>query len=165
MGSPMNEPFRLGPADTLLHHLHGSWTVERSLRDHASGLTGRFAGVATFAFDGDALRHGEHGTLIWAGSSPTPATRELFWRQAAHRQSAEVFFPDGRFFHGLDLSTGQDSPIHQCSPDVYRGEFALVDRDQWQYTWRVSGPQKDLTLMTRLTRTRETKSLTSRRGA
>ena len=165
MGSPMNEPFRLGAADTLLNYLHGSWTVERSLADHASGLTGRFTGVATFTFDDGALRHGERGSLTWAGSSPTPATRELFWRPTVEPQSAEVFFPDGRFFHCLDLSTGQDSPVHPCSPDVYRGEFVLVGRDHWQYRWRVSGPQKDLTLLTRLSRTAETESLRSSCGA
>ena len=158
----MNEPFRLGAADSLLDHLRGSWAIERSLENHASGLTGRFAGVATFASNDDrTLHHGERGTLSWAGSTPAPATRELLWRQAEKPQSVEVSFPDGRFFHALDLSTGQDSPVHPCSPDLYRGEFLLVDQDHWQYTWRVSGPAKDLTLMTFLTRTLETKSLRS----
>ncbi|MHA7154869.1 DUF6314 family protein [Arthrobacter sp. TMN-50] len=147
-------PHRLGSADTLLGYLRGAWSVDRTLQDLTSGLTGTFSGTAAFTpDDGGALHHGEHGTLIWAGSPPTPATRELLWRQAGGPQSAEVLFPDGRFFHALDLSTGQDSPVHPCSPDVYRGEFLLVDQDHWQYHWRVSGPEKDLTLITRLIRT------------
>ncbi len=147
-----SEPFRLGAAATLLDHLRGTWSVERTLQDHASGLTGVFTGTATFAADDGGLRHRERGSLAWAGTAPTIATRELLWRATVSVHSAEVFFPDGRFFHGLDLSDGQDQPEHPCSPDHYRGSFVLQDRAHWRYTWRVSGPAKDLTLATHLTR-------------
>ncbi|WP_051427289.1 DUF6314 family protein [Arthrobacter sp. H20] len=147
------EPFRLEAGVTLLDHLCGIWSVERSLQDHASGLSGAFAGTAVFTYnDGGALRHGERGSLRWAGSTPTLATRELLWRPTGSALSAEVCFPDGRLFHCLDLATGEDSPAHQCAPDVYWGEFVLEDQDQWRYTWHVEGPQKNLTLVTSLTR-------------
>ena len=145
------EPFRLGTT-TLLDYLSGSWTVTRALQDHAADLTGTFTGTATFRFDG-VLHHRESGMLTWAGMAPASASRDLVWRSAGSSHSLEVFFPDGRFFHGLDLTTGEDSPAHLCSPDTYRGHFVLQDADRWQYTWRVGGPHKDLTLKTRLTRT------------
>lgn len=145
------EPFRLGAA-TLLDHLRGTWSVERTLQDHASGLTGAFTGTATFADDDDGLRHRELGSLTWAGATPTSATRELLWRATGAAPAVEVFFADGRFFHRLDLTDGRDTPAHFCVPDHYRGSFVLQDRDHWRYTWRVSGPSKDLTLETHLTR-------------
>ncbi|MBG6180859.1 DUF6314 family protein [Arthrobacter sp. CAN_A1] len=151
--------YRLTATGTLLGYLDGSWSVDRTLQDLSSGLSGTFSGIATFAPDDDgALLHSERGTLVWAGYSPAPATRELLWRAAGSAPSAEVFFPDGRYFHGLDLTTGEDSPVHQCAPDVYRGHFVLVDAESWRYTWRVSGPAKDLVLETRLRRMNETKS-------
>ncbi|MHA7292641.1 DUF6314 family protein [Arthrobacter sp. HLT1-21] len=151
-------PYRLNTVP-LLGYLGGAWTVDRTLQDLSSGLAGTFSGTASFTPDDDgALLHRERGTLVWAGSSPAPATRELLWRAAGSAPSAEVFFPDGRYFHGLDLTTGKDSPVHQCAPDVYRGHFVLVDADSWHYTWWVSGPQKDLRLVTRLRRVTETES-------
>lgn len=111
-----------------------------------------FVGTATFADDDGGLRHQERGSLTWAGAAPTIATRELLWRATGSAPVVEVFFADGRFFHGLDLSDGEDTPVHQCAPDHYLGSFVLQDRDRWRYTWRVSGPSKDLTLDTRLTR-------------
>ncbi|MBE0010769.1 MULTISPECIES: DUF6314 family protein [unclassified Arthrobacter] len=146
------EPFRLGAATTLLDHLRGTWSVERTLQDHTSGLTGVFTGIATFADDDDALRHRECGSLAWAGALPTKATRELLWRATRSAAAAEVFFADGRFFHVLDLTDGRDTPAHPCAPDHYLGSFVLLDHDRWRYTWRVSGPAKDLTLDTHLTR-------------
>lgn len=150
----MNEcqPFRLGAATTVLDHLRGTWSVERRLQDHASGLTGAFTGTATFTDDDGGLRHRERGSLSWAGAAPTIATRELLWRATASAPAVEVFFDDGRFFHSLDLSDGRDTPAHPCAPDHYQGSFLLLDHDHWRYIWRVSGPAKDLTLDTHLTR-------------
>ncbi|GAB3541867.1 DUF6314 family protein [Arthrobacter tecti] len=134
--------------------LPGTWEVRRTLKDLTSGTKGTFNGTATFTKHDDdgALLHREHGTLAWAGLAPTTATRALTWRPGIDDYSMNVFFEDGRFFHALNLENGSDTPEHLCQPDLYRGSFAIKDSDSWNYTWRVTGPNKNLRLTTRLSR-------------
>lgn len=137
---------------SLREFLLGRWSVNRTLEDLASGATGTFTGTATFTeHDDDALLHREQGTLAWASHAPSTATRTLIWRPTSH-DTADVFFEDGRFFHSLNLGEGTDTPEHLCSPDIYRGAFSIDGSDEWTYAWRVTGPQKNLILSTRMTR-------------
>lgn len=146
-------PAALQRAGGLREFLTGSWRVDRDLRDLDAGLDGSFTGTATFTdHDDGALRHHECGTLHWPGSKPTRATRELLWRTASSPHSMEVFFPDGRLFHPLNLSTGRDTPVHLCAPDTYRGSFQLDSADAFSYSWQVAGPRKNLLLVTHLRR-------------
>lgn len=137
----------------LSTYLPGCWRVARTLRDLGSGAEGAFTGTAAFtAHDDDGLLHRETGVLVWAGSPPAEASRELIWRPGGTSGSMEVFFRDGRPFHSLNLTGGTDTPGHWCAPDLYQGTFRIESPNAWTYSWRVTGPRKNLMLETRLER-------------
>ncbi|MDR6977248.1 hypothetical protein J2X68_003960 [Streptomyces sp. 3330] len=137
------------PVADVLGHLAGSWQVERSVRDRASGDAGAFTGVTVFRPLGDSggLLHHETGTFVWRGV-PRPAERTLRFRPGPAPGTADVRFADDRPFHDLDLTTGRHIADHPCSADLYRGEFTVRDADHWRTVWRVAGPAKDLLLTT-----------------
>jgi hypothetical protein len=136
------------PVPEVLTYLAGSWRVERSVRDLASGEAGEFSGTTVFGrIDEGGLLHQESGRFVWQGIA-RPAERTLRFLPGATPGTADVRFADGRPFHDLDLSSGRHIADHPCSADLYRGEFTVRDADHWRTVWRVRGPAKDLVLTT-----------------
>ncbi|WP_037670628.1 DUF6314 family protein [Streptomyces griseus] len=133
----------------VLAYLKGSWRVERTVRDLASGDAGRFEGTTVFSpLDSEGgLLHKESGTFVWQGVA-RPAERTLRFLPGPTPGTADVRFLDGRPFHDLDLTSGRHVTDHPCAADLYRGEFAVRDADHWRSVWRVGGPAKDLVLTT-----------------
>ncbi|MFK4541870.1 hypothetical protein RKD29_001466 [Streptomyces tendae] len=143
----------LWPVPDVLAYLAGRWRTERSVRDLASGLEGRFEGVTSFdRLDDGRLGEGglisrESGDFTWRGVT-RPAERTLRYEPGSGPGRADVRFADGRPFHGLDLTTGHHVADHPCAADLYRGEFTVRGPDRWRTVWRVGGPAKDLLLTT-----------------
>lgn len=136
------------PVPDALTYLAGSWRVERSVRDLASGEEGVFSGTTVFGpLEDGGLLHHECGTFVWR-EVPRPAERTLRFLPGSSPGTADVRFADGRFFHDLDLTSGRYLADHPCSADLYRGEFTVRDEDHWRAVWRVRGPAKDLVLGT-----------------
>jgi hypothetical protein len=136
------------PVADALAYLSGSWRVRRSVRDLTSGDEGDFSGTTVFStLPEGGLLHAESGTFTWQGV-PRPAERTLRFLPGAAPGTADVRFTDGRPFHDLDLTSGHHVTDHPCSADLYRGEFTVLDADQWRTVWRVGGPAKDLVLST-----------------
>ena len=136
------------PVPDVLTYLAGSWQVERSVRDLASGEAGEFSGTTVFGrIEEGGLLHQESGTFLWQGVA-RPAERTLRFLPGTTPGTADVRFADGRPFHDLDLSSGRHIADHPCSADLYRGEFTVRDADHWRTVWRVRGPAKDLVLTT-----------------
>ncbi|MEV8552118.1 DUF6314 family protein [Streptomyces glaucescens] len=137
------------PVPEVLEFLAGSWRVDRSVRDLATGDEGRFRGTTVFGrMEDGALLHRESGSFLWHGVA-RPAGRTLrFLPGPDGAGTAEVRFADGRPFHDLDLTTGHWVARHPCAADLYRGEFTVRDTDHWRTVWRVRGPAKDLVLTT-----------------
>ncbi|MFG2556350.1 DUF6314 family protein [Streptomyces sp. NPDC048581] len=136
------------PVPDVLTYLAGSWRVERSVRDLASGDEGAFSGTTVFGRLAEGgLLHEESGTFVWQGVG-RPAERTLRFLPGATPGTADVRFADGRPFHDLDLASGRHIADHPCSADLYRGEFTVLDEDRWRSVWRVRGPAKDLVLTT-----------------
>lgn len=136
------------PVPDVLTYLAGSWRVERSVRDLASGDEGAFSGTTVFGrLTEGGLLHEESGTFVWQGVG-RPAERTLRFLPGATPGTADVRFADGRPFHDLDLTSGRHIAGHPCSADLYRGEFTVLDEDRWRSVWRVRGPDKDLVLTT-----------------
>jgi hypothetical protein len=154
------------PVTNVLAYLAGSWRVERSVRDLASGAQGSFSGTTVFEplddeelddeeSDGTGLLHHESGTFVWQDVA-RPAERTLrFLADDDGASRADVRFADGRPFHDLDLTSGHHVTDHPCAADLYRGEFTVHDADHWRTVWRVGGPAKDLLLTTDYTRDSE----------
>ncbi|MET8555180.1 DUF6314 family protein [Streptomyces sp. NPDC004959] len=141
------------PVPDLFAFLAGRWHVARTAEDRHSGTRGHFTGTADFtALPGGGLRHHEEGVFTWDDVA-RPAYRTLRWLpDPPGTGAARVTFDDGRFFHGIDLSTGHAIADHPCSLDLYRGEFTVSGPDLWNVVWRVAGPAKDLVLRTEHTR-------------
>ncbi|MFI0239446.1 DUF6314 family protein [Streptomyces sp. NPDC016845] len=138
----------LWPVSDALAFLTGSWRAQRTVRDLAEDATGTFTGTTAFtAEDGGGLLHFESGAFEWRGVT-RPAERTLRYLPGETPGTAAVHFPDGRFFHGLDLRSGRHIADHPCSADLYRGEFEVYGADSWRTVWRVRGPAKDLVLST-----------------
>ncbi|OAH11964.1 DUF6314 family protein [Streptomyces jeddahensis] len=141
------------PVPDVLAYLAGSWDVDRTVRDLASGAEGHFSGTTVFGplNSGDGLLHEESGTFVWQGT-PRPAERTLRFLPGPSAGAALVQFSDGRPFHDLDLTSGHHVADHPCAADLYRGEFTAQSADRWRTVWRVKGPTKDLVLVTEYTR-------------
>lgn len=140
-----------GVAD-LGGYLRGTWRLERTLVDRATGERGRVRGSVEYVLDaGGALVQHESGELAWGGHRG-PAYRVLRLEPTADPGVWRVLFDDGRPFHPLDLRRGAATVEHACGPDLYVGEFRIRSADVWTYCWSVTGPAKSLQLDSVLTR-------------
>lgn len=139
------------PVADLKEFLSGSWSLDRLVIDHARTTIGRFRGEATFSPSGPDLLYEETGTLIF-GEHRGQAGQTYRFDFPEGDGRARVRFRDGRPFHDLDLSTGQDRPCHPCPPDTYDGTFLALGPAAWRTEWKVTGPRKDYDLVTTYSR-------------
>ncbi len=61
-------------------------------------------------------------------------------------QHCQVLFPDGRLFYEL-FQNPQDIQ-HICGHDHYQGYFEVLSQNEWQLSWGIKGPRKDLKILT-----------------
>lgn len=144
--------YLLGPGGQGPCPAPGQWAVERDLLDRRDGTRGTFSGVVLFVPDDDgglALR--EEGTMRWPAFTG-PASREYLLRPSGHADALDVFFPDARPFHRMSFSPAANEDNHWCDPDTYRVTYVLEGPDRFSYSWDVTGPRKDLLLVSRLVR-------------
>lgn len=124
----------------------GRWRIERDIRDLRAGQTGRFRGRGVFEPDGPTLRYSETGEMTLGGRTMA-AGQVHVWRQEGPR--IRVAFGDGRPFHAFDLGVTAPAARHDCPPDLYRVRYDFGAWPEWRTEWRVTGPRKDYTLLTR----------------
>ena len=132
----------------------GEWHLWRVIEDRAGGpagassgrFTGLFTGVARFLpvaggqpgpLSG-ALDYAEEGELR-LGRAAFRATRAYRW--VLGPGGVEVFFADGRFFHGFAWEAAVAE--HPCGADLYRVRYDFARWPEWQAVWEVRGPRKD----------------------
>lgn len=84
--------------------------------------------------------------MTWDGGE-TSVFRHLFVEQRP--DGWWVTFEDGRDFHPWSVGP---SVVHPCGADTYEGRIQVDSPDAWTVVWVVSGPAKDYTMTTRLTR-------------
>jgi hypothetical protein len=132
----------VSPLDLL-----GTWVLDRSVDDRRTGERHTVSGSTTLeALGPDRVAWAEAGTMTTADGRSFPVQRRL---DVVRRSDAWwVLFADGREFH--PWSPG-DVVVHDCAPDVYRGEVR-VDDDGWDVVWEATGPAKDYRMVSRLTR-------------
>jgi hypothetical protein len=95
------------------------------------------------------LRWAEAGR--WHHPTGDVDVRRELWLALDEEACWWVRFDDGRDFH--PWSPGEEV-VHPCAPDTYRG-LVTGTAHAWQVRWEVSGPRKDYTMTTRLTRPAE----------
>lgn len=132
----------MSPRDLL-----GTWTLARTIDDRLAGeqLTVDGETVLTDEPDG-RVRWAESGTLHRRGAD-LPVTRVLFVEP--RDDGWFVTFDDGRDFHPW---SPDERVVHPCGADTYAGRVTPVDDDHWAVEWQVSGPAKDYTMVSDLTR-------------
>ena len=81
-----------------------------------------------------------------------PASREYVLKPLPQPDALDVFFPDGRPFHRMGFAPGTSQDSHWCDPDTYRVSYTRQGPDAFSYSWDVTGPRKDLLLVSRLAR-------------
>jgi len=125
--------------------LVGRWSLDRTLRDRATGQCGCVHGTLDIAPSDNGLDWVESGELTW-GDFVGPVSRAL--RLVRLEDGWWVTFSDGRAFHpwrpGVEVA-------HPCRADLYRGTIT-VDADAMRIVWDVVGPAKDHRYVTRLRR-------------
>ncbi|MDI9916381.1 DUF6314 family protein [Rhodococcus sp. IEGM 1379] len=128
--------------------LVGEWNFERTIVDRIGGSTKRVVGQTAIEEKIDGrLRWYESGTLF-DGDLELAVFRTLFIEQQDGNWA--VTFEDGREFH--EWNPGQDVE-HLCGADTYRGRVDIeAATEGWSVEWTVSGPSKDYTMTTYLTR-------------
>ncbi len=124
-----------------LQDFEGAWRIARAIHP-ADGAGARFDGEARFRPDGQGLAYAEIGQLQLAGHPPVRAERCYLWRNGP-AGVIEVFFPDGRPFHRIDLGAAAPSDRHLCDPDIYDVTYDFRRWPDWSSRWRVRGPRKD----------------------
>lgn len=127
------------PVPDPLAYLAGRWSITRTLSD--TNTSGTFTGSATFTPDAKGLSYEERGVLDlghWRGES----YRILHYAPVSPGILTATF-PNGRFFHDLDLRTGVWTAHHPCGADAYEGRFMALSENEWHQKWRVHGPAKD----------------------
>jgi hypothetical protein len=137
-------------AASLLGWLTGDWSIDRDI----NGGGGTFVGRAAFTPQADGtLRWHETGELTLDGATvPT-------YRTLSIDAAGQVRFDDGRPFHVLALVDGACDAFHPCAPDEYEGRYVVVDDDTFDVTWRVRGPGRDDTIISRYARSRRPASV------
>lgn len=104
-------------------------------------------GSTQLSLDADGrVRWSEAGTLL-RGDLEIPVSRTLFVE--LRDEVWFVTFDDGRDFH--PWSPGAEV-VHPCAADTYVGRIELLDADTWTVEWNVTGPAKDYTMTSTLTR-------------
>ncbi|MFK4640323.1 DUF6314 family protein [Paenarthrobacter histidinolovorans] len=140
------------PIQDLRAYLAGSWSVERTLLDRASGTRGTFTGVVRYSQNPDGgLDYREDGTMHWP-THTGPAFREYVLTPGTAPDSMDVSFPDGRPFHVMGFSELGHQDKHWCDPDDYQVNYSYDGPDSFSFTWDVKGPAKDLLLESHLVR-------------
>ena len=126
--------------------LLGSWSFERVIDDRL-GPTRQVAGTTELTRQDDGrVRWSETGTMTWDGGA-TEVFRTLFVE--ARDDGWWVTFDDGRDFHPWSID---QQVVHPCGADTYTGRITMDEPQAWTIVWTVSGPAKDYTMTTRLTR-------------
>ena len=139
------------PVADLRAFLLGSWTLDRVILDRSRAMTGALEGEARFSPCAGGLLYEEHGILT-LGEHRGRAERSYLYLFPEGGGRASVRFRDGRPFHELDLSCGEDRVSHPCRLDLYEGLFTVLGPAWWQSEWKASGPRKDYVLLTTYSR-------------
>lgn len=125
----------------------GEWRLMRRITP-AEGGEARFEGWARFTPAAEGLHYREEGELALPGLAPMRAERDYLWRAGAGGR-IEVFFGDGRPFHGFDPAAPEAA--HWCDPDDYRVSYDFAAWPDWRAEWRVKGPRKDYRMVSTYT--------------
>jgi hypothetical protein len=122
----------------------GKWQVRRIVIDHLNRTRHDFTGSATITTT-SIVEQGE----LQIGKTAIEASRA--YQLAMNDDGIVASFPTGREFIRLGLANRQ-TVHHHCGADSYSGRFFFRNQAWWAEFWRVSGPRKRYSSLTRYRR-------------
>ena len=137
-------PPRAPPA--LFTYLLGAWSVAKRLDYQRGGVSGSFAGEASFtARDAGVLSFMENGVATLKGEEFSAQQALLY--DCSDERIVRVFFDEAsgpRAFHTIDFENPDRIPPfeHPCGPDLYRGRLVIGSANSFELRWNVAGPRK-----------------------
>ena len=126
--------------------LLGSWNFTRVIDDRLAGESRVDGRLLLTEVEAGRIRWEESGR--WHQPTGDVDVRRGLWLERVGEDGWWVRFEDGRDFH--PWSPGE-SVTHPCSPDTYVGLVQGVGK-RWVIRWDVTGPSKDYTMTTELSR-------------
>ena len=140
-----NLPYTLGD-------FAGRWTLTRKIIQR-NGDVFAFMGEAEFSWlegseheESRALAYFENGEVTAPNGHVMPAERRYFWQQL-QTGLFEVLFDDKRYFHSF--SATNPNAEHLCGDDNYVVRYDFSTWPVWRSTWKVIGPRKDYTMISK----------------
>lgn len=134
-------PHTVTPA--LANALIGRWQVRRVVRDFIASASCVFAGEALLTESGFS----EEGQMR-IGDRTMPASRAY---RLERQHGSVLVFRGNEVFIRLDDRPSQ-IVHHQCGDDYYAGRLIFRGVDEWIEAWRVKGPRKNYTSISRFHR-------------
>ncbi|MEP7452175.1 DUF6314 family protein [Phyllobacterium sp. SB3] len=122
----------------------GTWQVTRKVIDHRAGAVYAFAGQAEITRE----LFEERGEMA-VGKNLLQAVRT--YRLGFEDTAVRVLYPSGNEFISLGFGATQHVS-HLCGSDLYEGRFFFESEDSWVEVWRVNGPQKRYSSLSRYVR-------------
>lgn len=130
----------------------GDWVLHRQVTDRRAGTMLNFDGCLAITVEDSRLRLEETGRWSDAPWGPLAGHRVYLWVPEG-RERVAVLYEDGRPFHAFEpVRQGRARARHLCDPDTYDVTYEFDLPACWQHRWEVTGPTKDYTMLTRLTR-------------
>jgi hypothetical protein len=132
------------------HALVGTWRLSRVIDDRLAGAQSLIDGeLSLTVVTPDRIRWEEQGQ--WHQPTGDVAVHRGLWLVRGERTDAWwVRFEDERDFHPW---LPGEAVVHPCAPDTYRGVVRGTP-ERWTVEWDVTGPAKDYSMSTELTRPR-----------
>jgi hypothetical protein len=132
------------------HALVGTWRLSRVIDDRLAGAQSLIDGVLSLTVvTPDRIRWEEQGQ--WHQPTGDVAVHRGLWLVRGERTDAWwVRFEDERGFHPW---LPGEAVVHPCAADTYRGVVRGTP-ERWTVEWDVTGPAKDYSMSTELTRPR-----------
>ena len=128
--------------------LLGAWALSRVIEDRLAGVQHTVDGTLLLSAESPTrLRWTETGR--WHQEGGDVDVRRELWLVHVDEAGWWVRFADGRDFHRWMPG---EQVVHPCAPDTYCGVVA-GSPERWTVRWDVTGPRKDYTMRTVLTRT------------
>ena len=153
----------------------GSWTLNKSLNYQHGGKSGSFVGNADFRELSDTkkmvLAYDESGVATFEPDNEQFNARMQLLYDCSSESEVRVLFDEakttssgkprlagGRFFHTIDWTSRPPKFSHPCGPDMYYGQLIVTGPDTFVLDWRVEGPRKRGSVVSRFTRSPKRKT-------
>jgi len=142
---------------SLRSYLAGKWAVRKEARQRRANCESVvFRGEAHFTPTDEGLDASEHVVTTRNGKELEGKRHDII--RMTGPWSAEVFYDPGAngeenvFFHHLDVCPGIARVRHDCGEDKYEGLWRLKSEDEFEVTWEVNGPRKNLSIVATYTK-------------